>query len=126
MHDNYAPDFAASCAMVPSPAATAQPAYALVEIFGHRSHYGEIREVEAFGAKLLEVMDVDTSKTHRYGGASIFSLTMLSQSEMDAHIASVKRQKQREADYAADYEKRRLAREAAADTEEEEDDGGPS
>ena len=123
MTEEYAPDFAASCAIIPSPAAPVQPAYAFVEIFGHRQHYGEIREVEAFGAKLLEVMDVDTSKVHRYGGASIFSLTMLSQPEMDAHIAGVKQRKQREADYAADYEKRRLAREAAAETEGEDDDG---
>ena len=120
MLDDDTPDFAASLAIIPSPAAApVHPAYALVEIFGHRSHYGEIREVEAFGAKLLEVIDVDTGKLHRYGGASIFSLTMLSQPEMDGHVAAIKRQKQREANYAAQFEKRRLAREAAADAEDD-------
>ena len=33
------------------------PAWALVEIFGHRQHWGEIRDVEIAGGKLLEVRD---------------------------------------------------------------------
>jgi hypothetical protein len=56
--------------------------WAVVEIFGHRSHAGQVREEERFGAKMLRI-DVPTPvdggepswKTHWYGGASVFSLT---------------------------------------------------
>lgn len=53
--------------------------WALVEIFGHRRHYGRIEEVERFGAKMLRVdeptEDQKVFTTHFYGGASIFSMT---------------------------------------------------
>lgn len=60
---------------------------ALVEIFGHRSHAGFIREEERYGTKMLRI-DVPKNgdpertvwETHWYGGASIFSLTLT-----DAH-----------------------------------------
>lgn len=70
-----------------------EPAYAMVEIFGHRQHWAEIRDVEIAGGKLLEVRDVDTQKVHLYGSGAIFSLTMLSVADIDAHIADVKRRK---------------------------------
>ena len=55
--------------------------FAVVEIFGHRTHAGRIREVEHFGAKMVRVdipIDGDPSKgweTRLYGGASIFSVS---------------------------------------------------
>lgn len=70
--------------------------WAVVEIFGHRSHAGRIREEERFGSKMLRI-DVpkltplapaadatadDASRfdltwtTHYYGGSSIFGLTL--------------------------------------------------
>lgn len=56
--------------------------WAIVEIFGHRSHAGRVREEERFGAKLLRI-DVPIKgdpaangwETHFYGGSSIFSFT---------------------------------------------------
>ena len=64
--------------------------WACVEIFGHRKHYGRIKEVERFGTKMLRV-DVpaatadprlgedETYETFLYGGASIFSLTPMTE-----------------------------------------------
>lgn len=57
--------------------------WALVEIFGHRSHAGRAREEERFGAKMLRI-DVPVKgdpvangwETHWYGGSSIFSYTL--------------------------------------------------
>jgi hypothetical protein len=57
--------------------------WAMVEIFGHRSHAGRAREEERFGSKMLRV-DVPVKgdatafgwETHWYGGASIFSYTL--------------------------------------------------
>lgn len=56
---------------------------AIVEIFGHRSHAGFIREEERFGAKMLRIDvpkngDVERPiwETHWYGGSSIFSMTL--------------------------------------------------
>jgi hypothetical protein len=56
--------------------------WAMVEIFGHRSHAGRVREEERFGSKMLRI-DVPIKgdpvangwKTHYYGGSSIFSYT---------------------------------------------------
>jgi len=57
--------------------------WAIVEIFGHRSHAGRIREEERFGAKMMRIdvpKDGDPAAngwvTHLYGGASIFSLRL--------------------------------------------------
>ena len=52
--------------------------WAVVEVFGHRSHAGMIREVERFGTKMLRI-DVPGEgdsifATHFYGGAAIFSI----------------------------------------------------
>ena len=64
--------------------------WACVEIFGHRKHYGRIREVERFGTKMLRV-DVPTQtpapllaesesfETFMYGGGAIFSLTPMTE-----------------------------------------------
>lgn len=57
--------------------------WAIVEIFGHRSHAGRCREEERFGAKMLRV-DIPIKgdpaahgwKTHYYGGSSIFSYSL--------------------------------------------------
>lgn len=57
--------------------------WAIVEIFGHRSHAGRTREEERFGAKMLRI-DVPIKgdavangwETHWYGGSSIFSYTL--------------------------------------------------
>jgi hypothetical protein len=55
----------------------------LVEIMGHRSHWGRARQEERFGAQMLRI-DVPVKgdpathgwETHYYGGASIFSFTL--------------------------------------------------
>jgi hypothetical protein len=55
----------------------------LVEIMGHRTHWGRARQEERFGAKMLRI-DVPIKgdpaangwTTHYYGGASIFSFTL--------------------------------------------------
>jgi hypothetical protein len=55
----------------------------LVEIMGHRTHWGRARQEERFGAKMLRI-DVPNKgdpaahgwSTHYYGGASIFSFTL--------------------------------------------------
>jgi hypothetical protein len=52
--------------------------WALVEIFGHRSHMGRIREVERAGAKLLRIEvptdDHGVFEVFDYGGGAIFSV----------------------------------------------------
>lgn len=69
----------------------------LVEIMGHRTHWGRAREEERFGAKMLRIdvprfvkfertdssapaIGIDPPRvewtTHYYGGASIFSYTL--------------------------------------------------
>lgn len=64
--------------------------WACVEIFGHRKHYGRVREVERFGTKMLRI-DVpslaaapllgeeERFDTFFYGGASIFSFTPMTE-----------------------------------------------
>src|SRR5262245_42250472 len=55
----------------------------LVEIMGHRAHWGRARQEERFGAKMLRIdvplkgdPAVNGWSTHYYGGASIFSFTL--------------------------------------------------
>lgn len=99
--------------------------YALVEIFGHREHYAEISDVERAGAKLLRVHDLDTDEVHFYGGAAIFSLTLISRERLDAHVADTQRMKAaeaaREARWKADREARELAR-ALPQPDDDDDD----
>lgn len=64
--------------------------WAAVEIFGHRKHYGRVREVERFGTKMLRI-DVPAApeapllgqdevfETFLYGGGSIFSFTPMTE-----------------------------------------------
>ncbi|HEX3884768.1 MAG TPA: hypothetical protein VHW66_19095 [Stellaceae bacterium] len=64
--------------------------WACVEIFGHRKHYGRIREIEKFGAKMLRV-DIPVAagaplleegerfETFVYGGSAIFSVTPMTE-----------------------------------------------
>jgi hypothetical protein len=64
--------------------------WACVEIFGHRKHYGRVKEVERFGTKMLRV-DVPSAasapllgeeerfETFLYGGAAIFSFTPMTE-----------------------------------------------
>ena len=75
---------------VPADGAPPPEIWALVEIFGHRKHYGRTREVERFGTKLLRV-DVPTNDpapllgetgtfdTFLYGGSAIFSFTPMTE-----------------------------------------------
>lgn len=64
--------------------------WACVEIFGHRKHYGRIKEVERFGTKMLRVDvptataapllgEAETFETFMYGGSAIFSLTPMTE-----------------------------------------------
>lgn len=81
--------------------------WACVEIFGHRKHYGRVREVEKFGAKLLRI-DVPIAvsapllgeeerfETHLYGGSSIFSFTPMTEEAARKWAASERR-------YSGDY-----------------------
>jgi|SRR5579883_2022307 len=74
----------------------AAEAWACVEIFGHRRHYGRIAEVERFGTKMLRI-DVpslreaptngepETFETFFYGGGSIFSLTPMTEEAARAY-----------------------------------------
>lgn len=69
------------------PAAAPEPEnngfeWALVEIFGHRSHRGRAREEEKFGSKMLRIDEPELQPdgsvkwtSHYYGGSSIFSFT---------------------------------------------------
>ena len=96
-----------------------EPVYAMVEIFGHRHHWAEIRDVEIAGGKLLEVRDVETQKVHLYGSAAIFSLTMLDAADIEAHLADVKRRKEESERWRAEQETRRLARLAAPEADDD-------
>lgn len=84
--------------------------YALVEIFGHRQHYAEISDVERAGAKLLRVHDVDTDEVHFYGGAAIFSMTVISKARLDAHVADTLQRKKEREEYEAKWAREREAR----------------
>lgn len=60
--------------------------WAKVEIMGHRTRCGVVREVEEFGAKLCEISvyagDATEPVVERYSGAALFSITPCS--EVDA------------------------------------------
>lgn len=124
--DDFAKNFDADTPARPEPEPPA-PVYALVEIFGHRQHYGEIRDVEIAGGKLLEVRDVDTGVAHMYGAAAIFSLTPMTQVEIDVHIADRKRRQEAYKRYQSECEARAQAMLAAPDAgaAEEDDDRRP-
>jgi hypothetical protein len=72
-------------ATIEHPAATTDEGWewCFLEIMGHRSHWGRSREVEQFGAKMIRIdvpIEGDPAKgwtTHYYGGASIFSFSLV-------------------------------------------------
>ena len=97
-----------------------EPTFAMVEIFGHRQHWAEIRDVEIAGGKLLEVRDVDTQKVHLYGSGAIFSLTMLEAADIEVHVADVKRRQEESERWRRESEERRQARLAAPETDDDE------
>ncbi len=76
---------------IPSPAEEDGWEWAIVEIFGHRSHAGRTREEERFGAKMLRI-DIPVKgdsvahgwQTSYYGGASIFSFTLATEERVMA------------------------------------------
>jgi len=64
--------------------------WACVEIFGHRKHYGRVKEIERFGCKMLRVDvpaavaapllgEAETFDTCLYGGSAIFSFTPMTE-----------------------------------------------
>jgi hypothetical protein len=101
----------------PPPSEAPTPRWALIEIFDHCQHGGEIRDFEIAGGKLLEVRDVDSGKAHLYGAAAIFSLTPLTQGEIDAHIADTKRRHEELERWKQDREQRAQARLVAPDAD---------
>lgn len=64
-------------------APSSEPRWALIEIFGHRRHWGRVSEKDLAGARMLRVdvpVDGDPAKgwtTHLYGAAAIFSLSFV-------------------------------------------------
>lgn len=68
----------------PAPAAESDGwEWCFLEIMGHRSHWGRSREEERFGSKMIRIdvpIEGDPAKgwtTHYYGGASIFSYSLV-------------------------------------------------
>jgi hypothetical protein len=91
------------------------PEFAVIEIFGHRSHAGRIFEVDRFGTKLLRIDVPKDGKfengftSHFYGGASVFSLT-------PCDLATVERINKPRAAYGRlTYDDMRRAEEAQAE-----------
>src|ERR1700679_3051472 len=72
-----------------SQAAPPADEFALVEIFGHRRHYGKISDVERFGARMIRIdvplgpkpdpAEYEIFETYFYGGAAIFSVSPLTE-----------------------------------------------
>ena len=67
-----------------------QEEFALVEIFGHRRHWGRILEVQQYGTAMLRV-DIPTEgdfekgyTSHFYGGSSIFCITPTDRATVEA------------------------------------------
>jgi len=51
--------------------------WAHLEIMGHRSYYGRVREIRAYGTSLIEIQCLNdkgelTDERHQYGGGAIF------------------------------------------------------
>lgn len=60
--------------------------WALIEILGHRSHFGFVRQITVFGAAQVHVLVFWSNKPgvhmqHSYGGGSIFGTTPMSKAE---------------------------------------------
>lgn len=74
----------------PAATAPAEEIWALVEIFGHRRHFGRVTEVEKFGTKMLRIDvpaaaaapllgEAESFETFFYGGGSIFGMTPMTE-----------------------------------------------
>lgn len=66
--------------------------WVLLEIFGHRQHWGYLTEVERFGSKLARIDEFRPGEdaprtTHYYGGGSIFSITPVTEETARKRIA---------------------------------------
>lgn len=61
--------------------------YALVEIMGHRRHYGTIAEVLRFGVAMILVHDLVNDVVHFYGGPAIYGITNMPKDECLAAVA---------------------------------------
>ncbi len=64
--------------------ATREGEWVLLEIFGHRRHFGLLTEIERFGSKLARMDEYrpgedQPANTHYYGGAAIFSITPITE-----------------------------------------------
>ena len=98
-----------------------QPAdnWAIVEIMGHRKHIGRVRNVQKYGAGMLEVnvpnRDGSVKSTHYYGGAAIFAVTPISEAQA---LATLKR----DWDYDDQVAQRRLAPPTSDDDSGDDDD----
>ncbi len=65
--------------------------WAHLEIMGHRSHYGYVREVMAYGTRMIEIQELDQAgegfeATFMYGGGAIFCNTPMDE-ETCRHLA---------------------------------------
>lgn len=66
--------------------------WVLLEVFGHRRHWGLISEIERFGTKMARIDEyrpgeAEPVRTHFYGGASIFSITSITEEMARRRIA---------------------------------------
>lgn len=56
--------------------------WARLEIMGHRTHYGLIREIEVFGTKMLRIDTIgDDAGTHVYGAAAIYGIAVMTEED---------------------------------------------
>lgn len=63
-----------------APTSNAYEGWAHLEVMGHRSHYGRVREIRAYGAKLIEIQCLNaegglSEERYQYGGGAIFCNT---------------------------------------------------
>ena len=58
--------------------------WAHLEVMGHREHYGRVREIRAYGTRMIEIQCLNdkgefpgdaTREVHQYGGSAIFCNT---------------------------------------------------
>ncbi len=66
--------------------------WVMLEIFGHRRHWGLLTEIERFGTKLARIDEfvpdtADPVATHFYGGGSIFSVTPVTEETARKQVA---------------------------------------
>ncbi len=82
----------AHCGQEPDdPPAAPYEGWAHLEVMGHRSHYGLVREVRGFGTRLIEIRELNgdgelVDAVIQYGGSAIFANTQLDE-EVARHFA---------------------------------------